>query len=94
MKSNQGSYAKRALLAGLIAGGGILAASAYAVTADRSGDMPRCEARHLQKVEADWEGGRAARLAGLKAKLALTAEQGAAWNAFAAAVQSGPRHQS
>lgn len=91
MKSNQGSFTKRALLAGLIAGSGILAASAYAV-ADRSDAQPRCEARHGQQAHAERQAKRAAHLTGLKEKLKLGAGQEAAWNAFAAAAQPGPRH--
>jgi hypothetical protein len=92
MKSNSGNFTRRALLAGLVAGSGILAASAYAVTTERSGDRPRCEARALQKGEAGREGRRAAHLAALKEKLKLASGQEAAWDAFAAALQSGPRH--
>ncbi|MDQ1314888.1 MAG: hypothetical protein QG662_997 [Pseudomonadota bacterium] len=89
MKSNQGSFMKRAVLAGLIAGSGILAASAYAVSSDRAGDKPRCESRQTQKGDAGREGKRDAHLAGLKEKLQLSAEQEAAWNAFAGAAQPG-----
>lgn len=93
MKSNQASFMKRAVLAGLIAGSGILAASAYAVSADRAGDTPRCESRQMQKAEGRWEGRQAAHLAGLKEKLQLSAEQEAAWNAFAAGAQPGSRSE-
>lgn len=91
MKLNTGSFTKRAVLVALIAGSGILAASAYAVSADRSSDKPRCEARQLQKDGASREDRRAAHLASLKAKLALTADQEAAWNAFTESSQRGPR---
>lgn len=91
MKSNQASFMKRTVLVGLIAGSGILAASAYAVSADKAEDKPRCEARQ-QQGEGKWEARRAAHLAALKEKLALSAEQEAAWNTFAAASQPGPRH--
>ena len=89
MKSKQGSYTQRAVLAGLIAASGILAASAYAVSANTADDKPRCEARQLHLGEAGRDGRRAAHLAGLKEKLALNAEQEAAWDAFAAASQHG-----
>lgn len=92
MKWNQGSFTKRAVLAGLIAGSGILAASAYAVSTDGVKDKPRCEARHGQQGKAGWEGKRAAHMTGLKEKLKLTAEQETAWNTFTDAAQSGPRH--
>lgn len=93
MKSNQASFMKRTVLAGLIAGSGILAASAYAVSADRPGDTPRCESRQMQKAEGRWEGKQAALLAGLKEKLQLSAEQEAAWDTFAAGAQPGSRSQ-
>lgn len=91
MKSKQGSYTQRALLAGLIAASGILAASAYAVSANTADDKPRCEARQLHQGEAGRDDRRAAHLAGLKQKLGLSAEQEAAWNTFAAVTQDGPR---
>jgi Spy/CpxP family protein refolding chaperone len=80
---------KRAVLAGLIAGGGILAASAYAVSADKADDKPRCEAGQMQQGEG-WEARRAAHLAALKAKLKLTAGQEPAWNTFAEVSRPGP----
>jgi hypothetical protein len=91
MKSNQGSFTKRAVLVGLIAGGGILAASAYAVSADRAADKPRCETHAMQKGGAGWEGKQVAHLAGLKEKLKLAAGQEVAWNTFAEAAQPGRR---
>ena len=92
MKSKQGSFTQRAALAGLIAGSGILAASAYAVSADNAAGTPRCEARHQQQGAARWEDRRAAHRAELKEKLALTADQEAAWNTFTESAQPGPRH--
>jgi Spy/CpxP family protein refolding chaperone len=91
MKSNQGTFIKRAVLAGLIAGSGILAASAYAVSADRAAGSSRCEAQQLHKGESGREGRRAAHLASLKEKLKLAAEQEAAWNTFVASAHPGPR---
>jgi len=91
MKSKQGSYTQRALLAGLIAASGILAASAYAVSSTTADDKPRCEARQLHQGETGRDDRRAANLAGLKEKLGLSAEQEAAWNTFAAATQHGAR---
>lgn len=88
MKSKQGSFIKRAVLAGVIAGGGILAASAYAV-ADKAENAPRCEA-HGGKGDAAWAAQRAERLATLKQKLALTAAQETAWNAFVTANEARP----
>lgn len=91
MKSNQGSFMKRAVLVGLIAGSGILAASAYAVSADRVAGPSGCEAQQLHKGESGREGRRAAHLASLKEKLKLAAEQEAAWNTFIASAHPGPR---
>lgn len=92
MKSNQASFMKRAVLAGLIAGGGILAASAYAVSADKAEDTPRCEARQMQQGEG-WKAKQDAHRAALKEKLKLTAEQETAWNVFVAAAQPDPPQQ-
>jgi hypothetical protein len=92
MKSKQSSFTKRAVLAGLIAGSGILVASAYAVSADNAAGTPRCEARQQQQGAARWEDRRAAHLAELKEKLALTADQEAAWSTFTESARPGPRH--
>lgn len=87
MKLTQGSFAKRALMVGLIAGSGILAASAFAVTAGAPANKPGCEAGHGQMEHAKWEENRAQHLTALKDKLKLKPEQVAAWNAFAQASQ-------
>jgi Spy/CpxP family protein refolding chaperone len=89
MKSNQGSFMKRAVLAGLIAGGGVLAVSAYAMSNDAAA-TPRCEA-HGQKGDGGWAAKRAEHLATLKEKLKLAPNQEAAWDAFSAASQRGSR---
>jgi hypothetical protein len=89
MKSIRTSLTKRALMVGLIAGSGILAASSFAMSTGDTAGKPGCEARHGQKDPAKWEARRAERLAGLKAKLKLAPEQEAAWNAFASASQPG-----
>lgn len=91
MKSIKGSFAKRALV-GLIAGGGILAAAAYAMPDSGSAGKPGCEARQGQQMQSGWQEQRANRLAGLKEKLKLTPAQEAAWNKFAEAAQPGQRH--
>jgi protein CpxP len=88
MKSNQGGFTQRALLVGLIAGSGILAASAFAMPERDTAGKPGCEARHGQNADARGER-RAAHLAALKDKLKLAPEQEAAWNAFASAGQPG-----
>ncbi|MDA8127707.1 MAG: Spy/CpxP family protein refolding chaperone [Betaproteobacteria bacterium] len=79
MKWIPGSFTKRALIAGLIAGSGIVAASSFAMT---RGGPAECEARHGQADPAKWEARRAARQSELKEKLKLRADQEAAWNAY------------
>lgn len=87
MKSNRAILTKRALMVGLLAGSGILAASSFAMPDSGTG-KPDCEARHGQKADARGER-RAAHLSALKDKLKLAPEQEAAWNAFANASQPG-----
>ncbi len=89
MKSIQGLFAKRALMVALIAGSGILGASAFAMTAAGPGSKWDCEARHGQQFHARWEAHRAAHLSALKEKLKLKPEQEAAWTTFASASQPG-----
>lgn len=91
MKSIQGSFAKRALMVGLIACSGILAASSFAMSAGGAEGKTGCEARQGQKVDGKWQEQRAERLSGLKEKLSLTPAQEAAWDAFAGAAQPGMR---
>lgn len=91
MKSIQGSFAKRALMVGLIAGSGILAASSFAMPAGGAEGKAGCEAMQGQKVDGTWQEQRAKRLSGLKEKLNLTPAQEAAWDAFAGAAQPGMR---
>ena len=91
MKSIQGSFAKRALMVGLIAGSGILAASSFAMPGGGAEGKAGCEAMQGQKVDGKWQEQRAKRLSGLKEKLNLTPAQEAAWDAFAGAVQPGMR---
>jgi hypothetical protein len=88
MKSNRAILTKRALMVGLLAGSGILAASSFAMPDSAAAGKPGCEARHGQKADAREER-RAAHLSALKDKLKLAPEQEAAWNAFASANQPG-----
>ena len=90
MKLIQGSFTKRALIVGLIAGSGILAASS-AMSDGGPVSKAGCEARHGQKDHAKWEVRRSGHLAELKEKLKLTPEQQVAWNAFTGASQPGMR---
>ncbi|MHB1084611.1 MAG: Spy/CpxP family protein refolding chaperone [Thiobacillus sp.] len=89
MKLIQGSFTKRALIVGLIAGSGILAASSFAMSAGGPEGKTGCEARHGQQHHAKGKGFRAERLSGLKEKLKLKPEQEAAWNAFTRSAQPG-----
>lgn len=73
---------KRALLVALIAGGGVLAASAYAVSGAAADGKPGCEARHGQAMQARMAERQDKRMAELKDKLKLTPAQVAAWQAF------------
>ncbi len=92
MKTIKTSFSMPILLAALLAGGGILAATAYATPAGGTDGKPRCEARQGQDFQSLMQERRAQHLAALKEKLKLAPEQEAAWNAFAAAMQPGPRH--
>lgn len=94
MKLTQGSFAKRALIAGLIAGGSILAASSFAMPSGVPDNKPGCEAKHGHKfhgskLHAKDETRRAVHLATLKEKLKLKPEQEAAWNTFASTAKPG-----
>lgn len=89
MKLIQASFAKRALMVGLIAGSGILAASSFAMPAGDAASPAGCEARHGQKAHGNWEENRAKHLSELKEKLKLTPAQAAAWDSFASTRQPG-----
>ncbi len=91
MKLIPGSFTKRALIAGVIAGSGILAASSFAMSSGGSSSEKGCAARHEQKQGAMGEGRHAEHLSELKAKLKLKPEQEAAWNTFAASTEPGMR---
>lgn len=92
MKLTQGSFAKRALIVGLIAGSSILAASSYAIPVNGAEAKARCETMHGQKFHAEKGERRARHLAALKEKLDIQPEQEAAWNAFANTVQPQGMH--
>lgn len=92
MKLIPGSFAKRALVAGLIVGSGVLAASSFAMSAGSPTGKAGCEARYSQKIHAKWEARRAAHLSALKEKLKLDPGQEAAWATFSQATQPGMRH--
>jgi len=91
MKLIPGSFTKRALLVGLVAGSGILAASTFAMTDGGGAGKEGCEARHGQAIHAKWEARRAAHLSELKEKLKLSPGQEAAWTTFASGTQPGVR---
>ncbi|WP_018506578.1 Spy/CpxP family protein refolding chaperone [Thiobacillus thioparus] len=94
MKLIPGSFTKRALMVGLIAGSGILAASSFAMTASGPAGRDGCDARQGQKTHAKWEARRAEHLSELKEKLKLSPDQEAAWGTFTRAAQPGMRHAS
>lgn len=78
MKSIKTSFSMPSLLALLLAGGSILAATAYATPAGSADDKPRCEARQGQNLQSRMEAQRAQHLSSLKEKLKLAPEQEAA----------------
>lgn len=91
MQLKKALFTKRALIAGLLAGSGILAASSFAMTAGGPEGKIGCEARHGQHIHAKWEERHAEHLSELKAKLDLKPEQEAAWSAFSSVSQPGTR---
>lgn len=99
MKWIPDSFAKRALIVGLMASGGILAASAYAMSAGGPEGKGGCEARQMQKHDgqknqAAREEKRSKHMAMLKDKLKLTPEQETAWNEFVSASQPEGRRMN
>jgi protein CpxP len=84
---------KRALLVALVASGGVLAASAYAVSGAAAG-MPGCEVRHGQAMQAKMAERQDKRMAELKDKLKLSPAQVAAWQAFSDAEKPKLQAQS
>lgn len=87
------SFSKRVLVVAMIAGGGALSAGALALPAGDASkmDCASMHGKHGQKNQAERMEQRAKHLAVLKAKLNLTAQQEAAWNAFTAS-RKGPMH--
>ncbi len=79
-------------LAALLAGGRILAATSHAAPASGADGKPRCGTHQGQDVQSRMQERRTQHLAALKEKPKLAPEQGAAWNAFTAAMQPGMRH--
>ena len=75
---------QRALLVALLAGSGVLAASAYAMNGGPDG-KPGCEMRHGQAMHERMVDRHDKRLAELKDKLKLAPAQTAAWQTFAEA---------
>ncbi|MDO9220658.1 MAG: hypothetical protein Q7T90_06480, partial [Thiobacillus sp.] len=84
---------KRALLVVLIAGGGVLAASAYAMNGGAADGKSGCDSRHGQAMQTTMGERRDARLAGLKEKLKLAPAQAVAWQTFAEAEKAKPHAQ-
>ena len=92
MKAIKSNFSMPVLLAVLLAGGGILAATANATPAGGADGKPRCEARQGQSLQSRMQERRTQHLAALKEKLKLAPGQEAAWNAFTASIQPGMRH--
>ena len=92
MKAIKSNFSMPVLLAVLLAGGGILAATANATPAGGADGKPRCEAREGQNLQSRMQERRTQHLAALKEKLKLAPGQEAAWNAFTASMQPGMRH--
>ncbi len=91
MKLIQDSFAKRALMVGLLAGSGLLAVSSYAMSDSGFGNKGRCETHHGHQFQFRWEAHRTKRLSELKEKLKLAPGQEAAWSAFTSASQPAVR---
>jgi Spy/CpxP family protein refolding chaperone len=91
MKSTQGSFVKRALMVGLLAGSGVLAVTSFAMSG--AGPAGGCEAKMSAGMQAKsaarWDARRDAHLAALKQKLDLQPAQEAAWNQFVGAAKVG-----
>jgi periplasmic protein CpxP/Spy len=92
MKLMNSTFTKRALMVGLLAGSGLLTASAFATSAGSFDGKGACEMRHGHKTHAKWGEHRAERLSVLMEKLKLQPGQESAWNAFTSAKQTRPRH--
>lgn len=92
MKAIKSNFSMPVLLAALLAGGDILAATANATPANGVDGKPRCEARQGQNMQSRMQERRTQHLAALKEKLELAPRQEAAWNAFTASIQPGMRH--
>ncbi|OGU21233.1 MAG: hypothetical protein A2580_13105 [Hydrogenophilales bacterium RIFOXYD1_FULL_62_11] len=85
---------KRALLVALIAGSGVLGASAFAMNGATADGKPGCDARHGQAMQAKMGERRDARMAALKEKLKLAPAQAAAWQTFTDAEKIKPYPQA
>jgi protein CpxP len=81
MKWIPGSFSKRALMVGLIAGSGVMAASSFAMSGGPAGKGD-CQARHGQKNQAERMEQRTRHMSELKAKLKLRPDQEVAWSTF------------
>lgn len=83
MNMTQVSFTKRMVMVGLLAGSGVLAASSFAMPTGEMAEKGDCATKHGQKSQAERTEMRTQRMAALKEKLKLSAQQEAAWNAFA-----------
>ena len=89
MKSLPKSINQRVLALAMLAAGGALSVSAFAMPGASTGkaDCAGMHGKHGQKTQAERMEQRAKHLAALKAKLNLTVQQEAAWDAFTASRQ-------
>lgn len=83
MKMTQISFTKRIVLAGVLAGSGLLAASSFAMSPGGMKGNGDCGTKHGQKTQAQRSEMRMQKMTALKAKLKLSAQQEVAWNTFA-----------
>ena len=93
MKSLPKSFNQRVLAMTMLAAGGALSLSAYALpeAGAAKADCAAMHGKHGHKNHAQRMEQRAQHLTALKAKLNLTAQQEAAWNAFTASKQGQMR---
>lgn len=94
MKWISESFTKRVLITAMLAGTGALSAGAYAITPAGNATNMDCagkHGKHAQKTQAERMEQRAKHLAALKAKLNLTVQQEAAWDAYTAPRQGAMR---
>lgn len=91
MKTLPVKFTMPVLFALLLAGGGIITATAHAMPFGGPDGKPRCEARQSQDFQSFRLERHAQKMGALKAKLNLAPAQEAAWNDFAKALEPDMR---